>query len=324
LSARGFTRRQILDLLAASSGASILGAFGCTLGRQLEKTPAGDLTGLQLREASRAVRSRSLSPVDLTRACLERIERLEPRLDAFITVTPERALAEARRAEQEVASGRWRGPLHGIPIALKDNIDTAGIRTTAGSAVFADRVPTTDADVVRRLKAAGAVLLGKLNMHEFGVGATSAISYFGPVHNPWDLDRIAGGSSGGAAAAVAAGLCFGALGTDTGGSIRIPAACCGIVGLKPTYGLVKTDGTIPMSPSFDCIGPLARTVVDTALLLGAITDHPISKRLPICTIRARGKPCSPVGESPRPNPRAFVRSSRGTEPPSTARSSEST
>jgi aspartyl-tRNA(Asn)/glutamyl-tRNA(Gln) amidotransferase subunit A len=223
------------------------------------------------------VRERLLSPVELTQACLERIAQLNSRLNAFITVTPEQALAAARRAEADIASGRWRGPLHGIPIAVKDNIDTAGVRTTAGSAVFADRVPAEDAEVVSRLKAAGAILLGKLNMHEFGVGATSAVSHFGPVRNPWDLERVAGGSSGGSAAAVSACLCFGALGTDTGGSIRIPAACCGVVGLKPSLGVVSTHGTVPMSSTFDCIGPLARTVADTVLLFRAMTSHPVAR-----------------------------------------------
>lgn len=222
------------------------------------------------------MRERTLSPVDLTRACLERIERLDPKLNAFITVTPERALAAARRAEAEVASGRWRGPLHGIPIAYKDNIDTAGVRTTAASEVFADRLPAEDAEVVRRLEAAGAVSLGKLNMHEFAMGTTSAISHFGAVHNPWDLERVAGGSSGGSGAAVAAGLCFGSVGTDTGGSVRIPAACCGIVGLKPTFGVVSARGTVPVSPSFDHVGPLCRTVEDAALMFRAMTAHPVA------------------------------------------------
>ncbi len=222
------------------------------------------------------MRERTVSPVDLTRACLARIERLDPRLDAFITVTRESAMAEARRAEEEVSKGRWRGPLHGIPIAVKDNVDTAGVRTTAASAVFADRVPVEDAEVILRLKEAGAVFLGKLNMHEFAMGTTSAISHFGPVHNPWDLDRVAGGSSGGSAAAVAAGLCFGSVGTDTGGSIRIPAACCGIVGFKPTFGVVSARGTVPVSASFDHVGPLSRTVRDAALMFRAMTNHSIA------------------------------------------------
>ena len=217
-----------------------------------------------------------MSPVELTQACLDQIARIDQKLNSFITLTAEQALVDARRAEGEAVKGNWRGPLHGIPIALKDNIDTAGVRTTAASAVFADRVPTADADVVRRLKAAGAIVLGKLNMHEFALGTTSAISLAGPVRNPWDLDRIAGGSSGGSGAAVSAGLCFGAVGTDTGGSIRIPASCCGIVGLKPTFGVVSVAGTVPVSESFDHVGPMCRTVADTALMFRAMTDHSVA------------------------------------------------
>src|SRR5439155_14798098 len=195
-------------------------------------------------ETSELLRKGAVSPVELTNDCLKRIEKLNPSLNAFITVTAEMALEEARQAESEIRGGNWRGPLHGIPIALKDLIDTAGIRTTAGSALFKDRVPQEDAEVVRRLNAAGAVLLGKLNMHEFAYGATSVPTYFGPVHNPWKTDRIAGGSSGGSAAAGAAGLCYGALGSDTGGSIRQPSGYCGIAGLKRTYGRVSTRGAV--------------------------------------------------------------------------------
>ncbi len=258
--------------LAAGSGAVLLGTLGCSR----KRGPAGDPALLDLTGAARAVRERAVSPVELTRACLDRIERLDPKLDAFITVTRESALAEARRAEEEVGRGRWRGPLHGIPIAVKDNVDTAGVRTTAASAVFADRIPAEDAEVILRLKEAGAVFLGKLNMHEFAMGTTSAISHYGPVHNPWDLERVAGGSSGGSGAAVAAGLCFGSVGTDTGGSIRIPASCCGIVGLKPTFGVVSARGTVPVSPSFDHVGPLCRTVEDAARMFRAMTNHPVA------------------------------------------------
>ena len=228
-----------------------------------------DLTLLTLAEASDRLHKKTVSPVELTQACLRRIERLNPVLNAFITVTAEAALSKARSLER----GPRRGPLHGIPIALKDLIDTAGVRTTAGSAIFADRVPVEDAEVVRRLKAAGAIILGKLNMHEFAYGDTSVASHFGPVHNPWNRDRIAGGSSGGSAAAVAAGLCYGALGSDTGGSIRQPSAYCGIVGLKPTYGLVSTRGVVPLSWSLDHIGPMCRTVTDAALLLQPIAGY---------------------------------------------------
>jgi len=182
-----------------------------------------DVAGLTLKEASEMVRRKAVSPVDLTQACLKRIETYGPALNAFITVTRDQAIESARAMEAEQLRGKWRGPLHGIPIALKDNIDTAGIRTTAASALFKDRVPSEDAEVVRRLKNAGAILLGKTNLHEFAYGGSSSVSYFGPVHNPWALDRISGGSSGGSAAATATGLCFGSLGTDTAGSVRIPA-----------------------------------------------------------------------------------------------------
>ena len=233
-------------------------------------TKEEELTTLTLQDASEQLRSKRLSPVDLTHACLSRIERLNPFLNAFITVSAESALASARTAEAEIQRGHWRGPLHGIPIALKDLFDTANVRTTAASAIFKDRVPKEDAEVVKKLKDAGAVLLGKTNMHEFAYGATSAGSYFGAVRNPWDAARISGGSSGGSAVAVAAGLCFAALGSDTAASIRQPAAYCGIVGLKPTYGLVSARGVIPLSWTFDHVGPLARTVTDSALMLQAI------------------------------------------------------
>ncbi|OFW01748.1 MAG: hypothetical protein A3I61_15125 [Acidobacteria bacterium RIFCSPLOWO2_02_FULL_68_18] len=222
---------------------------------------------------SALVRDRKVSAVELTRACLARIERLNPRLNAFITVLAERALRDAKTADSEIGQKRWRGPLHGIPVALKDLIDTAGVPTTAGSAVFADRVPRADAEVVLRLRNAGAVLLGKLNMHEFAYGDSSAQSHFGPVRNPWDPERVAGGSSGGSAVAVAAGLCYAALGSDTGGSIRQPAAYCGIVGLKPTYGLVSTRGVVPLSWSLDHVGPMCRTVMDAALALQPVAGY---------------------------------------------------
>jgi aspartyl-tRNA(Asn)/glutamyl-tRNA(Gln) amidotransferase subunit A len=235
--------------------------------------PLDDLAGLSLQETSELVRLRKVSPVDLTRAALTRIERFNPRLNAFITVTASQALAEARAAEADVMKGAWRGALHGMPIALKDLVDTAGVRTTAGSAVFESRVPKEDAEVVRRLRTAGAVVLGKLNMHEFAYGDSSAVSHYGPVRNPWDAARVPGGSSGGSAAAVAAGLCYMAIGSDTGGSIRQPAAYCGIAGLKPTYGLVSTRGVVPLSWSLDHIGPMCRTVADVALALQPIAGY---------------------------------------------------
>jgi aspartyl-tRNA(Asn)/glutamyl-tRNA(Gln) amidotransferase subunit A len=229
-----------------------------------------DLTALTLRQASQMLRRKAVSPVELTQACLQRIERYNPVVNAFITVAGESALAAAREREDEAQQAKWRGPLHGIPIALKDNIDTAGIRTTGASELFKDRIPAEDAEVARRLKDAGAILLGKLNMHEFAYGATSAVSYFGPVHNPWALDRVSGGSSGGSAAAIATGLCFGTLGTDTGGSIRIPSSHCGVVGLMLTYGRVSNRGVIPMAWTLDHVGPICKTVEDAALMLGVI------------------------------------------------------
>jgi aspartyl-tRNA(Asn)/glutamyl-tRNA(Gln) amidotransferase subunit A len=234
---------------------------------------ATDLTALTLHEAAERVRKKSASPVELTRACLERIAQLNPGLNAFITVTADSALDDARRAEEEIQRGKWKGPLHGIPIALKDLVDTAGVPTTAASAVFAERAPQDDAEIVRRLKAAGAVLLGKTNLHEFAYGGSGIIGAFPAARNPRNPELITGGSSSGSAAAVAAELCYGAVGTDTAGSIRLPAACCGIVGLKPTYGRVSARGVIPLSWSYDHVGPMTRTVRDAALFLQAMAGY---------------------------------------------------
>jgi aspartyl-tRNA(Asn)/glutamyl-tRNA(Gln) amidotransferase subunit A len=231
-----------------------------------------------IAEAADQIRRREISPVELTQECLETITRLNPLLNAFITTTAESALQEAASAEKEIAAGNCRGSLHGIPVGLKDLIDTASVRTTAASAVFKDRIPTEDAAVVTKLKAAGAVLIGKHNLHEFAYGGSSLISYFGPPRNPVDPDYITGGSSGGSATAVASGMCYAAIGTDTAGSIREPAALCGVVGLKPTYGLVSTAGIIPLSVSLDHAGPIARTVEDAAILLDAITDGATRRR----------------------------------------------
>jgi aspartyl-tRNA(Asn)/glutamyl-tRNA(Gln) amidotransferase subunit A len=226
--------------------------------------------GQTILQTSQLLREGSLSPVELTEDCLARIEKLNPRLNAFITVTAESARSEARTAEAEIRSGKWRGPLHGVPIALKDLIDTAGVRTTAASSLFKDRIPPEDAEVFRRLKDAGAVLLGKQNLHEFAYGGSSMVSYFGEVRNAWNSEHIAGGSSGGSATAVAARLGFGAIGTDTAGSVREPAALCGVVGLKPTYGRVSARGVVPLSASLDHVGPIARTVADVAVMLQVI------------------------------------------------------
>ncbi|HZC22717.1 MAG TPA: amidase [Candidatus Binatia bacterium] len=226
-----------------------------------------------ISELAPRLRRKEISPVEITQGCLSRIEKLNPALNAFITVMGDSALKEARAAEAEILKGNWRGPLHGVPIALKDLIDTAGVRTTAASALYAQRVPSEDAEIVRRLRAAGAVVLGKNNLHEFAYGASSLISHFGDMHNPWDLGRITGGSSGGSAAAVTAKLACAAIGTDTAGSIREPAALCGCVGLKPTYGRVSSRGVIPLSASLDHVGPLVATVEDAAIVLQAIAGY---------------------------------------------------
>jgi aspartyl-tRNA(Asn)/glutamyl-tRNA(Gln) amidotransferase subunit A len=228
---------------------------------------------LSITELGAAFRAQRLSPVDATRACLDRIARHDPELHAFITVTGDQALAEARTAEAELARGTDRGPLHGVPIALKDLIDTAGVRTTGGSGVYADRVPSEDADVVRRLRDAGAVLIGKLNLHEMAYGASGFIGHFPITRNPRNPAHITGGSSSGSAAAVAAGMCIAALGSDTSGSIRIPAALCGIVGFMPSYGLVSLRGVLPLSWSYDHVGPMTRSVRDAALVLQAIAGY---------------------------------------------------
>ncbi len=237
---------------------------------------------LTITKVAPLIRKRLLSPVELTKALLARIERLQPALNAFITVTSDLALKQARQAEREITKRRYRGALHGIPITIKDLFCTAGIRTTAGSKILRNFVPTENAIVVDRMREAGTILLGKTNLHEFAFGATNVNPHYGPVHNPWDLDRISGGSSGGSAAAVSAGLCLASLGTDTGGSIRLPAAACGVVGLKPTFGLIPTNGVIPLSFTLDHVGPLCRCVEDAALMLGVMAGQdaagPISLR----------------------------------------------
>src|SRR5690349_20639725 len=235
-----------------------------------------DLAFASIEQIGKLFRTRKLSPVEVTKLMLARIEQLNPKLNAYITVTEELALAQAKKAEAELYGPRGRkghrdrGPLHGIPISLKDNIYTKDIRTTAGSRILKDFVPKEDAAVVAQLKEAGAVILGKTNLHEFAYGVTTNNPHFGPTRNPWSLSHIPGGSSGGSAAAVAAGLCYGSIGTDTGGSIRIPAALCGIVGLKPTFGRVSVADVVPLSPRLDCVGPLARSATDAALLLDPI------------------------------------------------------
>jgi aspartyl-tRNA(Asn)/glutamyl-tRNA(Gln) amidotransferase subunit A len=232
-----------------------------------------DLTTLTIAEASRRMARKELSPVELTQAALERISALNPQLNAFITVLEDHARAAAHAAERELMSGQRRGPLHGIPIALKDLCATKGVRTTAGSKILQDHVPSNDATVASHLAGAGTILLGKLHMNEFAYGPDGDNVHYGRVRNPWNLECITGGSSSGSGAAVAAALCLGALGTDTGGSIRIPSALCGIVGLKPTYGRVSRYGITPLSWSLDHAGPMARTVEDVALLLQAMAGY---------------------------------------------------
>jgi len=217
--------------------------------------------------------NKKISPVELTKLYLSRIERLNPKLNAFLTVASESALADAQSAERELLRGKRRGALHGIPVALKDNISTRNLRTTMGSAILRDFVPREDATVVRKLRQAGAILLGKTNLHEFAYGVTSENPHYGPVRNPWNPERIAGGSSGGSAVAVAAGLCAAAIGSDTGGSIRIPSALCGVVGFKPTFGRVSVHGVFPLAPSFDHVGPITRSVEDAALMLECIAGR---------------------------------------------------
>jgi len=234
---------------------------------------AGDLAFASIREISELLNAKKLSPVELTEMFLSRAEKSQLALNAFITVTRERALADAMESERRIQKKTSRGLLDGIPIVLKDNIWTAGIRTTAGSKILGDFVSDRDATIAARLRRAGVVLLGKTNMHEFAYGVTTENPHFGAAHNPWDLKRSPGGSSGGSAAAVAAGLCVASIGTDTGGSIRIPSALCGITGLKPTFGRVSCFGTVPLAPSFDHVGPIARTADDDAILLDAIAGR---------------------------------------------------
>jgi aspartyl-tRNA(Asn)/glutamyl-tRNA(Gln) amidotransferase subunit A len=228
---------------------------------------------LDITQLAPLIRGRHVSSVEVTRAYLERIERLNPRLNAYITVTGELAQAQARQVDAELAAGTYRGPLHGVPIGIKDLFDVEGVPTTFGSKILKDSVAQRDATVVARLKQAGAVILGKHNLHEFAFGITSENPHFGAVRNPWNTDRIPGGSSGGTASAVAAGLCAAGIGSDTGASIRAPASFCGVVGLKPTYGRVSRRGGLPLAWSLDHAGPLARSVADCAVLLQAIAGH---------------------------------------------------
>lgn len=246
-----------------------------------------DLEDVTIASLSRQIRRGRISPVELIKSYLERIRRLNPILNAYVTLTEEQALADAEAAEKEIKDGRYRGPLHGIPFSIKDNLATNGIRTTAGSKILADWEPDFDATVVARLKAAGAVILGKTNMHEWASGGTTINLYFGTTHNPWDRKRISGGSSGGSAAAVAADLCLGSIGTDNAGSVRNPAAMCGTVGLKATYGRVSCFGGVPGTGGYSTnhFGVLSKTVEDSATVLKVIAGYdpkdPLSSDEPV-------------------------------------------
>ncbi|MGA9173848.1 MAG: amidase, partial [Thermoactinomyces sp.] len=232
-----------------------------------------DVLQSSLLKLSGLIKKRQISPMEVTRKLLERIEALNPKLNAYITVVHEKAMESALQAEKEIAAGNWKGPLHGIPIGLKDLIYTKEIKTTMGSAIYKDHIPDYDAAVVEKLKQAGAIIIGKLNTHQFAYGPTGDRSFFGAVKNPYNLSKIPGGSSSGSGASVAASMCFAALGTDTGGSIRIPSACCGIVGMKPTFGRVSKYGVFPLSWTLDHVGPMTRTVQDNAILLNVLSGY---------------------------------------------------
>jgi aspartyl-tRNA(Asn)/glutamyl-tRNA(Gln) amidotransferase subunit A len=234
---------------------------------------SSELCKMTISELAPKIRSRKVSPVELTRSVLERIEKLQPALNAYITVDAEGALRAARAAERQIARGKYMGPLHGIPISLKDLYQTKGLRTTAGSKILRDWIPDADATAVSKLRAAGAVIIGKTNMHEFAFGDTTQNPHFGGTRNPYDTRRIPGGSSGGSAAAVAADMCIASTGSDTGGSIRKPSAFCGTVGLKPTYGRVSLHGVVPLAWSLDHAGPMTKCVRDAAIMLSAMAGH---------------------------------------------------
>lgn len=250
-----------------------------------------DLSTLSIEEAHELLKQRKLSPLELAQAHLDCIDEINPSLNCYITLTPEAALQAARDTEDSLQNDERHALLKGIPLALKDLFDVAGVRTTAGSLFFQDNIPAEDAVVVGQIKDQGGVLLGKLNMHEIALGVTNENPHYGDCNNPWNTTHISGGSSGGSAAALAGGLCMGALGSDTGGSIRIPASLCGVVGLKPTYGRVSLRGVIPLSWNLDHAGPMARSVYDVAVLLQAIAGHdpgdPYSPNVPTVNYLSR-------------------------------------
>ncbi len=265
------TRRDF-NRLALGTAAAALATHPAFAGAKASASDVGGPASLTLSESAEQIRSGKLTSTELTKACLDRIEVYQPKLDAFITVLKAQALAQAAQLDAEAKAGKIRGPLHGVPLGIKDIIDTAGARTTGGSSLFSDRVPDEDATVVARLRGAGAVIIGKTNTQEFAMGGGDS-SYYYAARNPWNLAHNTGGSSSGSGAAIAAFLCQGALGTDTGGSVRMPASFCGIVGLKGTYGLVPIKGIMPLTLSLDHCGPMTRTVKDTALMLGVMAGY---------------------------------------------------
>jgi aspartyl-tRNA(Asn)/glutamyl-tRNA(Gln) amidotransferase subunit A len=266
-------RREILLAAAATAFPPLLSSRTEDARADAAVAVPEDPAALSLADASRAIRQKSVTSRELTTACLRRIKQHNPQINALISVMDEEALAQAAALDAETREGIFRSPLHGIPVALKDAIDTAATRTTAASAQFENRIPSEDAEVVRRLRRAGAVIIAKTNLAEFSLSPSGASSHFGPVRNPWGLDRVTGGSSSGSAAATSMRMCFGALGTDSGGSVRIPAAWCGLVGLKPTHGLVSTTGIIPSVASLDTCGPMARRVEDVAMLFSEMVGY---------------------------------------------------
>lgn len=231
------------------------------------------LTTLTIADAVSSIKNGEFSALELVEAVLDRIEKIDWKLNCYITVTREEAAKEAKKVDKYISTGKHFGPLQGVPIAIKDIMATKGIRTTMGSKIYSHYVPEYDATVVKSLKSAGAILMGKLNLHELASGGTTENPHFGATRNPWDVNRIPGGSSGGSAAAVSASLCLGSLGTDTSGSIRLPASFCGVVGLKPTYGRVSRNGVLTLSWTLDHVGPITRTVKDAAIILQAIAGY---------------------------------------------------
>ena len=248
---------------------------------------ARELENFTIAKLAPEIRTRKVSPLELSKLFLERIERINPIINAYVTVTADDALADARKAEAEIAQGRYRGPLHGVPFSIKDNLATQGVRTTAGSKILSDWIPDFDATVVAKLREAGAIILGKTNLHEWALGGTTINPFYGTTRNPWDLSRIAGGSSGGSAAALAASLCLGSIGTDSAQSVRNPASMCGVVGLKATYGRISQYGTVPGTGAYSCnhTGIMTKNVMDAAIVLEAVAGRdpkdPLSADQPI-------------------------------------------